>query len=272
MQHPVYGVAEVPDMQCVAQQALQQHILCRARKQQRQQQQQQQLQSQPPQNLLQQQQQQDAYLQSSPALSPLALQLTLQATLHAAALAKREQKEGLRQRKSKWKGPQQAPGCLPYQQLFRQCSQLWAMQAVCAGFESRYVTVQRAGGQILALARLQGQGSVWAGTDGDGHRVEWTGGTVLNDLWCFGWDQQQQQQQGQQAEAAAAAAEGGEVDGDELVWLGVRKEQINRQLVQQQQAAESPWDDVSPEGQVELGLVPERAIVGEAACVAAGKS
>jgi hypothetical protein len=251
----VYGVCEVADMQCVAQQALQQHILYRARQQQQQ----------------QQQQQSNAYLESSPALSPLALQLTLQATLHAAALAEKEQQQGLRERKTKWKGPQTGPGPIPYQQLFRQCSQLWDMQSKCAGFESRYVTVQQAGGQLLALAGLQAQGSVWAGTDGDGQRVEWTGGTVLNDLWCFGWDQQQQQQGEQQqgGEALTTTAAAADAAAD-LTWLGQRKEQINRQLIQQQQAADSPWDDVSPAGQVGLGLMPEKAVAGEAACVAAG--
>ncbi|KAF6264831.1 hypothetical protein COO60DRAFT_1457480 [Scenedesmus sp. NREL 46B-D3] len=74
-------------------------------------------------------------------------QLTLQATLHAAAAAEREQQQGLRQRRSDWKGPQRGPGPIPHQQLFRQCSQLWDMQSKCAGFECRHITVQQAGGQ-----------------------------------------------------------------------------------------------------------------------------
>jgi hypothetical protein len=43
-------------------------------------------------------------------------------------------------------------------------------------------------------------------------------------------------------------------------------------LMQQQQQEQSPWDDVTPEGELGLGLVPERAIAGEAACVAAGEA
>lgn len=36
-------------------------------------------------------------------------------------------------------------------------------------------------------------------------------------------------------------------------------------------ARESPWDDVAAEGEVGLGLVPEKAVAAEAACVAAGE-
>jgi hypothetical protein len=71
---------------------------------------------------------------------------------------------------------------------------------------------------------------------------------------------------------AAAAAAGGYEDSELLTWLGQRKEQINRQLIQQQQQEQSPWDDVTPEGEVGLGLVPDKAIAGEAACVAAGEA
>jgi hypothetical protein len=222
-----------------------------------------------------QRQQQDACsqsLESSPALSAFALQLTLQAALHAAALAEIEQQQGLRQRKTKWKGPQIGPGVIPYQQLFRQCSQLWDMQSKTAGFESHYnMLCNIAGGQLLALAGMQAQGSVWAGVDEEGQKIEWTGGTVLNDIWCFGWDQQQQQQDVQSDGVAAAAAAGDDDDLD-LIWLGQRKDKINRQLIQQQQQEQSPWDSVTAEGEVGLGLVPERAVAGEAACVAAGEA
>jgi nitroimidazol reductase NimA-like FMN-containing flavoprotein (pyridoxamine 5'-phosphate oxidase superfamily) len=39
-----------------------------------------------------------------------------------------------------------------------------------------------------------------------------------------------------------------------------------------QTVLQSPWDDVTAEGEVGLGLVPERAVAGEAACVAAGEA